>query len=96
MSSKFQDMRERVLDADPKARALHNIQEERMRLVRAVIAARTAREWSQRDLARAAGLQQPAVARFERGDTDPRFGTIARICGALDLPVTVGTTAIVA
>jgi predicted transcriptional regulator len=43
-----------------------------------------------------AGLQQPADARFERGDTDPRFGTISRICNALDLPVTIGTVAMVA
>lgn len=37
---------------------------------------------SQRDLARAAGVQQPAVARIERGAVVPRVDTFRRLLGA--------------
>jgi transcriptional regulator with XRE-family HTH domain len=56
-----------------------------------VDAARVVREargragYTQRDLARAAGMLQPAVARIETGDVVPRVDTLARlldVCGA--------------
>jgi ribosome-binding protein aMBF1 (putative translation factor) len=50
-----------------------------------IILARKARGWSQRDLARAAGVQQPVIARLEVGDTQPTLGTLQKLGAALDL-----------
>ena len=38
---------------------------------------------SQRDLAKAAGLKQPHIARIERGDVSPTWETISRIFAAV-------------
>jgi ribosome-binding protein aMBF1 (putative translation factor) len=50
---------------------------------------RLAREWSQADLASAAGMTQPAVARFEAGGTVPTLPLLGRIARALDADLTV-------
>lgn len=54
-----------------------------------VRALRTAREWSQAQLASAAGMTQSAVARFEAGGTIPTLPVLARIAEALDADLTV-------
>lgn len=48
----------------------------------AVREARRAARMSQRDLAAASGIQQPAIARIERGFVTPRVDTLARLLGA--------------
>ena len=50
---------------------------------------RTAREWSQTDLASAAGMTQSAVVRFEAGGTVPTLAVLERIATALDAALTV-------
>ncbi len=50
---------------------------------------RTARGWSQAELASAAGMTQSAVARFEAGDTVPTLSVLGRIARALDADLTV-------
>jgi transcriptional regulator with XRE-family HTH domain len=50
---------------------------------------RLAREWSQSDLASAAGMTQSAVARFEAGGTVPTLPVLGRIARALDADLTV-------
>jgi ribosome-binding protein aMBF1 (putative translation factor) len=50
---------------------------------------REARGWSQNQLAVAAGMTQPAVARFEAGGTVPTLPVLARLAGALDADLTV-------
>lgn len=45
--------------------------------------------WSQAELARRAGLKQPAVARLEVGGAEPRFDTLARLGAALDTELVV-------
>lgn len=92
--SSWKAMKERLLE-DEATRAAYDELEHRMRLVRAVVVARNARGWSQRDLADAAGLQQPAVARFEKADSDPRLGTVTKILHALQLQLKIDTDGIV-
>lgn len=60
----------------------------RAELVRPLLEARRARGWSQRDLARASGVAQPVIARFEVGDTDPKVTTIMKLAHALGLCIT--------
>ncbi|WP_327244938.1 helix-turn-helix domain-containing protein [Streptomyces sp. NBC_01320] len=45
---------------------------------------------TQAQLAQAAGLRQPAVARFEAGGTMPTLPLLERLAGALGLRLQVG------
>lgn len=45
---------------------------------------------TQAQLAQAAGLQQPAVARFEAGGTMPTLPVLERFAGALGMRLNVG------
>jgi ribosome-binding protein aMBF1 (putative translation factor) len=49
-------------------------------------------EWSQSALARAAGMTQSAVARFEAGGTVPSLRVLERLASALDADLTVQVT----
>ncbi|WP_432926671.1 helix-turn-helix domain-containing protein [Microbispora sp. CA-135349] len=53
---------------------------------------RETRGWSQSDLARAAGMTQSAVPRFEAGGTVPTLPVIERLASALDAEVEVRLT----
>lgn len=75
---------------DPEFRAEYDRLQPRHQLIKRIIRARVDRDWTQRDLAAAAGMKQPAIARLERGDTDPRWSTVVIVCSALDLPLVVG------
>ena len=44
--------------------------------------ARRSKGWTQRELARAAGMPQETIARIERGRIDPRVGTLDRLLEA--------------
>jgi ribosome-binding protein aMBF1 (putative translation factor) len=46
---------------------------------------RSERELSQRDLAKLLDMEQPQVARLERGDVNPTLETLMRLAGALDI-----------
>ncbi len=48
--------------------------------------------WSQTELARAAGMTQSAVARFEAGGTVPTLPVIERLAEALDADLRVQVT----
>ena len=61
-------------------------------LGRAVRELRQRREWSQTDLARAAGMTQSAVARFEAGGTVPTLPVLDRLAQALDADLTITVT----
>jgi transcriptional regulator with XRE-family HTH domain len=50
-----------------------------------VRAARTAKDWTQEDLAHATGLAVVQVSRIERGVREVRLTTIARLAKALDV-----------
>jgi len=57
-----------------------------------VIGARKNRGWTQTDLAKACGTSQPAIARLESGDQDPKLNTMVLVCNVLGLPLTIGTS----
>lgn len=58
-------------------------------LGRAVRELREQRDWSQAELAGAAGMTQSAVARFEAGGTIPTLPVLERLARALDVELKV-------
>jgi transcriptional regulator with XRE-family HTH domain len=48
---------------------------------------RITREWSQSDLAEAAGITNSAISDYERGKVDPQTQTLQKILRALGLPL---------
>lgn len=52
--------------------------------------ARRAAGFSQRELARKAGLPQSAIARIERGQQVPRYDTLLRLLEACDFELRLG------
>ncbi|NUR69723.1 MAG: helix-turn-helix transcriptional regulator [Hamadaea sp.] len=58
-------------------------------LGKAVRDRREQRGWSQSELARAAGMTQSAVARFEAGGTVPTLVVLERLARALDAELSV-------
>jgi transcriptional regulator with XRE-family HTH domain len=77
------------LRADPEFRA----EWERTALARAVAVAvvrhRAERGLSQRDLARVLEMEQPQVARLERGDVNPGMDTLMRVASGLGIEFTI-------
>lgn len=53
-------------------------------IARQLIALRIEHGLSQAELARRCGVSQPAIARLERGEHEPRLATLRRIAHALD------------
>jgi transcriptional regulator with XRE-family HTH domain len=53
---------------------------------------RERREWSQARLAKAAGMTQSAIARFEARGTVPTLPVLERLAAALDMRLTVRFT----
>jgi transcriptional regulator with XRE-family HTH domain len=50
---------------------------------------RTEHSFSQRDLAKLLDMEQPQVARLERGDVNPTLETLMRLAGALEIEFTI-------
>lgn len=76
---KFKD----ELLTDPATRAAYEARKPAYELASKLIALRKKLGMSQRDLAKAAGLKQPHIARIERGDVSPTWETISRIFAAV-------------
>jgi HTH-type transcriptional regulator/antitoxin HipB len=53
---------------------------------------REQRQWSQKDLAKRAGMSQPAVARFEAGGTMPTLAILDRMARAFDMRLRIDIT----
>jgi ribosome-binding protein aMBF1 (putative translation factor) len=81
-------MRERRL-AEPGAAEAYEAVRLAFELGAAVRELRLARQWSQAELAGAAGMTQSAVARFEAGGTTPTLPVLSRIARALDADLIV-------
>jgi len=55
----------------------------------AVVRCRADRDLSQRDLAGILGMEQPQVARLERGDVNPSMETLMRVASGLGIEFTI-------
>ncbi|MGW6964832.1 helix-turn-helix domain-containing protein [Streptomyces zaomyceticus] len=82
-------LREQTLE-HPEALASYEATRIRFELGRAVRERREELGMTQTQLARAAGLQQPAVARFEAGGTMPTLPLLERLALALGMRLHVG------
>jgi DNA-binding XRE family transcriptional regulator len=58
-------------------------------IARQLISSRLENGLSQTELARRSGVSQRAIARLERGEHEPRLGTVRRIARALDADLVV-------
>ncbi|WP_406401469.1 helix-turn-helix domain-containing protein [Streptomyces sp. NBC_00879] len=83
------ELRQETL-AHPEAREAYEATRIRFELGRAVRERREALGMTQAQLAQQAGLQQPAVARFEAGGTMPTLPLLERFASALGLRLNVG------
>jgi ribosome-binding protein aMBF1 (putative translation factor) len=89
--SEWASLRERRL-AEPGAKDAYQAARLAYELGRAVRELREQRGWSQTGLARAAGMTQSAVARFEAGGTVPTLPVLDRLAQALDAELNVTVT----
>jgi ribosome-binding protein aMBF1 (putative translation factor) len=86
--SSWADLRTRRMD-EPGAREAYQAARLAFELGRDVRQLREKRGWSQSELAKAAGMTQSAVARFEAGGTVPTLPVLDRIARAIDADLTV-------
>lgn len=86
--SGWQQLRDRRL-AEPGAAEAYAAARLAFELGRAVREMREQRGWTQTQLARASGLTQPAVARFEAGGTVPTIPVLERLANALEAELVV-------
>lgn len=84
----WQQLRDRRM-AEPGAEEAYDAARIAFELGRSVREVREERGWSQTQLAEAAGMTQPAVARFEAGGTVPTIPVLERLAHALDLELVV-------
>ena len=82
-------MRERRM-AEPGAAEAYDAARLAFELGRSVRDLRERRGWSQTQLAKASGMTQSAVARFEAGGTVPTLAVLERLATALDVSLKVG------
>ena len=76
--------------AEPGAAEAYDAARLAFELGRSVRVLRERRGWSQTQLARASGMTQSAVARFEAGGTVPTLAVLGRLASALDVSLKVG------
>ena len=80
---KYEDFKKRVLQ-DPEAQAEYDLLEAEFALLEKFIKARKKASYSQLDLATKLNLQQPAIARLERGGyTTASVNRLSRVADAL-------------
>ena len=84
----WRELRDRRM-AEPGAEEAYEAAGIAFELGRSVRELREERGWSQTRLAEAAGMTQPAVARFEAGGTVPTIPVLERLAHALDLELVV-------
>jgi ribosome-binding protein aMBF1 (putative translation factor) len=89
--SSWSELRERRMD-EPGARRAYQAAKLAHELGCNIRELRTQRGWTQSQLATAAGMTQPAVARFEAGGTIPSLLVLYRLAAAIDADLTVQLT----
>jgi transcriptional regulator with XRE-family HTH domain len=70
---------------DPAFRAAREAERPRHAFRRALIGARLKKGLTQKQLAERIGTQQPAIARLESGESEPRLEMIQRLSAALQV-----------
>lgn len=88
----WRDLRDRRM-SEPGAKEAYEAARLAFELGAAVRELREQHGWTQAQLAEAAGMTQPAVARFEAGGTVPTIPVLERLATALDAKLTVSLTA---
>lgn len=76
--------------AEPGAAEAYDAARLAFELGRSVRELRERRGWSQTQLAKASGMTQSAVARFEAGGTVPTLAVLERLAAALEVSLKVG------
>ena len=74
----------RELATDPEYEAALAELEPYEEIARQLVSFRIEHGLSQAELARRCGVSQPAIARLERGEHEPRLATLRRVAHALD------------
>ncbi len=75
---------DRRLRKDPDYKSALEELEPYKQIARGLVVFRTENGLSQAELARRCGVSQPAIARLERGEHEPRLATLRRVAHALD------------
>ncbi|HEV2636869.1 MAG TPA: helix-turn-helix transcriptional regulator [Actinocrinis sp.] len=91
MTKTLADLR-RSREATPEVTEAYTAALLRYELGKVVRERREELQWTQTELARRAGMRQPAVARFEAGGTVPTIPLLERLADALGLKLTVQLT----
>ena len=86
----FKDFKKELLE-NPDIRRQYEALEPKYQLIQSIIARRNELSISQRELARLAGMQQPAICRLERGDRNVTVGTLFKVVNALGMNLDVST-----
>ena len=86
--TEWDDFKAEIL-ADKNTRDAYDARKPKYELASALISLRKKHGWSQRDLAREAGLKQPHIARIERGDVSPTWETVMRLVTALGAEIEI-------
>ena len=79
----FEEIYEESTRRNPEFPLLVREAEERLRLIRRLAKERRRRGLTQAEVARRMKTSQPAVARLEAGEVDPKISTVARYAGVL-------------
>jgi len=82
-SMKYKDFRAQRL-MDPEVRREYEALEPEFRLIRSILLLRNQMNISQMQLAKLAGMKQPAISRLERGDSNITINTLRRVADALN------------
>lgn len=82
----FREFKEKLLKK-PNIRKEYEALDYKYKIIQTIIARRNELSLSQRDLARIIGMQQPAICRLERGDSNITVGTLCRVAQALNLDI---------
>jgi transcriptional regulator with XRE-family HTH domain len=84
---KPEDLFAELEDSSPAFRMAWALDEPRMRVAQNIYRLRSARGFTQQELARRAGMRQPRIAELERGDAGSTQDTLVRIAIALEVDI---------
>jgi DNA-binding XRE family transcriptional regulator len=88
--SNYEDFEAELLN-DPSIAREYNILKPKYEMIRTIIRRRNKLRMSQAQLAKRAGMKQPAIARLETGTHNTTLNTFFRVTQALDLDISFKT-----